>query len=169
MPKSSKWNRCSEYQPIRLTEESTACPFFFSLTLVLNISPYMLCKARHIHANLSQQLEFTARFRSPWWLPRRFLAPGDSPRPVLPPRHGLTSPWWSWPRRPMLLPLDPHAASVRRLTRVQKGVHRVLLDIFYAVHYPNNRRPPQHRHPEPPPTWKRFRRLFRWAAAIFVP
>jgi hypothetical protein len=36
----------------------------------------------------------------------------------------------------MSFPLHSPAASIRRLTRTQKDVHRVRLDILYAVYYP---------------------------------
>jgi hypothetical protein len=34
--------------------------------------------------------------------------------------------------------LHPHAATTKSLNRARKDVPRVLLDILYAVYYPNN-------------------------------
>jgi hypothetical protein len=98
----------------------------------------MLCTSRHIHANLSHKLEFIARSCHPRWSPRWFLTPEDSHRRVLPPGHDWTSFCWSWPRRPMPSSLHPHAATTKSLNKARKGVPRVLLDILYAIYYPND-------------------------------
>jgi hypothetical protein len=44
----------SPQSTIKGTETSTACPFFFSFTFVLKLSPDNLYTARHNHANLSK-------------------------------------------------------------------------------------------------------------------